>query len=148
MTARLLPDSEALALEAARCYMAKLYGAEWKAKGHEVTFVVEMPTDWHSRGPFVMIRRSSGTARDSRVLDSGVFTVHTFAGSRRDASRLARQVRQCLYMAALERFHNEEGALTYFKEVTGPLYSSGDTQLDHPDVNRFVASYILYSHPL
>ncbi|MEU5299714.1 hypothetical protein ACH4YO_08130 [Streptomyces noursei] len=143
LTAYLLPDSEAIVIEAAGVYLEKEFGVK-------PTIRVAMPNDWYDLFPLVMIRKSSGTARDSNHLDAGVFTVHAFHHSRREASLLARQVRAALKAACTERFRSksEPGnpGLSHFKEVTGPLYSSGDTQLNHPDVHRFVASYIIHSH--
>lgn len=135
----ILPDSESLARDAVEFHMKRDFNPD-------VNVRVIMPNDWKDMFPLVTIRRTSGTARDSQHLDSGVFTVHAFAATRKEASVLSRQVRKALYDACMERFHNEEGGLTFFREVTGPLYSPGDTQLNHPGVHRFVASYILYSH--
>ncbi|MFF4298027.1 hypothetical protein ACFY0N_30775 [Streptomyces vinaceus] len=137
----ILPDSESLARDALEHHLVRDF------KRTDTSVRVIMPNDWIKLFPLVTIRKSSGTARNARYLDSGVFTVHCFAGSRKEASLLSRQVRRALADACLERYSDGEGALTYFKEITGPLYSSGDTQLNHPDVHRFVASYILYSHP-
>ncbi|WP_455908070.1 phage tail termination protein [Streptomyces griseofuscus] len=130
-------------MEAVDTYLKKEFGREAAVR-------VVMPNNWLDIFPLVVIRKSSGTARNSNHLDSGVFTVHCFASTRRDASLLARQVRAALASACRDRFRSElepgNPGLSYFKEVTGPLYSSGDTQLNHADVHRFVASYIVYSH--
>lgn len=143
MTAYLLPDSEAIVIEAIGVYLEKDFGITPNIR-------ISMPNDWYDLFPLVMARKSSGTARDSNHLDAGVFTVHCFHSSRREASLLARQVRAALKAACTDRFRStkEPGnpGLAHFKEVTGPLFSPGDTQLQHSDVARFVASYIVYSH--
>ncbi|MGW1278449.1 phage tail termination protein [Streptomyces tsukubensis] len=143
LTAYLLPDSEAIVTEAVQHYLERDFAAKPVIR-------VAMPADWYDRMPLVVIRRSSGTARVPAHLDAGVFTAHAFHSTRRDASLLARQVRAALLAASAERFRSrtEPGrpGLSHVQEVTGPLYSPGDSQLVHPDVHRFVASYIVSTH--
>ncbi|GEB50445.1 hypothetical protein [Streptomyces cacaoi] len=137
-----LPDAEGIVLEALRAYLPEL-------GGRPVTHVIAMPNDWGRLFPLVMARKSAGSAVDPRYLDSSVFTVHAFASDRREASLLARSVRQALYTAAQAQFAATEygGYLSHFREVTGPMYSAGDTNLNHPDIYRFVASYLLNTRP-
>ncbi|WP_406379052.1 hypothetical protein [Streptomyces sp. NBC_00197] len=139
----LLPDTEAIALEALREYVP-LLGED------PINYVVKMPDEWYHLMPVVMVRRTAGTAEHSSYLDQAVFTVHCFASSRRDASLLSRMVRKGLVDAAKAPFvsKTEGGSMFHFREIGGPFYSAGNDNVHHPDVFRFVASYQLMFRPV
>ncbi|MFB7420776.1 hypothetical protein ACFC1L_40070 [Streptomyces sp. NPDC056210] len=139
----LLPDSEAIALEALRLYVPDLAGTP-------IQYVVKMPDEWYHLMPVVMVRRTAGTAENSSYLDQAVFTVHCFASTRRDASLLSRSIRKGLLDASRVPFvsKTEGGSMFHFREIGGPFYSAGNDNVHHPDVFRFVASYQLMFRPV
>jgi hypothetical protein len=139
----LLPDSEAIALEALREYVPLFNDTEIK-------YVVKMPDEWLHLLPIVMVRRTAGTSEDPSYLDQAVFTVHCFASTRRDASLLSRLVRKGLVDASKAPFVStiEGGSMFRFREIGGPFYSAGNDNVHHPDVFRFVASYQLMFRPV
>lgn len=139
----LLPDSEAIILEALRQYVPEVAGTL-------VKYVVKMPDEWYHQLPLVMVRRTAGTAENSSYLDQAVFTVHTFGSDRREASLLSRMVRKGLVDASKVPFtsQTEGGSMFHFREIGGPFYSAGNDNVHHPDVHRFVASYQLMFRPV
>jgi hypothetical protein len=139
----LLPDSEAIILEALREYVPDV-------AGKPIKYVVKMPDEWYHQIPIVMVRRTAGTAEHSSYLDQAVFTIHCFGNDRREASLLSRMVRKGLVDAARKPFVSvaESGSLFHFREIGGPFYSAGNDNVHHPDVFRFVASYQLMFRPV
>lgn len=139
----LLPDSEAIILEALRTLLPDLNGTP-------ITYVVKMPDEWYHMLPVVMVRRTAGTAEDSSYLDEAVFTTHVFGSDRRTASLLSRMVRKTLLDASRMPYVSatEGGSMFRFREIGGPFYSAGNDNVHHPDVFRFVASYQLMFRPV
>ncbi|MEV4441157.1 hypothetical protein AB0K09_19480 [Streptomyces sp. NPDC049577] len=132
-----LPDSEALVLDALRAYLPA---------GTEVR--VAVPQHWAGVLPLVVARRVGGKARDPRFIDSGMFTVEALAGTRPAASLLARQARGALLAACRDQHRGPDGYLSRFTEVTGPFPTGDALTAGNPEVYRFTATYQLNARPL
>ncbi|QPB09770.1 hypothetical protein CPT_Shady_009 [Streptomyces phage Shady] len=127
-----LPDVEALTLKA---LSGRLTGAR---------VAVDYPADWDTASPLVVAHRVGGAALDARFLDRALMDVQVWAPDRREASRIAREVRAILFDACRSAVSDAEGYLSDFREVTGP-WSPGPG--DHANLSRFIATYQLTARP-
>jgi hypothetical protein len=132
VTTPVLPDVEALTLKALRARLTA------------VRIVVDYPADWDAASPLVVAHRVGGAAPDVRFLDRALMDVQVWHTDRREASRLAREIRAILVDACRAAVSDAEGSLSHFKEVTGP-WSPGPG--DHANLSRFIATYQLTARP-
>ncbi|MFG3200367.1 hypothetical protein ACGFYT_30085 [Streptomyces sp. NPDC048208] len=70
--------------------------------------------------------------------------VQVWHTDRRDASKLARQVRAILVDACADQVSDDEGSLSHFSEISGP-WSPGPG--DYANLSRFIATYQLTARP-
>ncbi|MGW6602033.1 phage tail termination protein [Streptomyces sp. NPDC055036] len=128
MSTPILPDIEALVLEAVRARLTA------------VRVVADLPADWDAASPLVAIHRAGGAAPDARFYDRALMDVQVWHTDRRSASRLGREVRAILVDACALQFSNAEGSLSHFTEVSGP-WNPGPG--DYANLSRFIATYQL-----
>src|SRR5690606_39650946 len=75
----------------------------------EARVCVLMPPDWLESLPIVLIRQVPGGSSDFRGVATGTVDVQAIAGTRRDASALARNARAALVAACAAGLSNGEG---------------------------------------
>lgn len=132
MTTPILPDTENLVLLALRAGLP------------DVRAAVDTPADWDVASPLVVSNRVGGSAADPRFVDRATMNIEVWHPERREASRLARQIRQILFDACQAKLSDAEGSLASFREVIGP-WSPGPE--DNAGISRFVATYQITARP-
>ncbi|OKI71419.1 phage tail termination protein [Streptomyces sp. MJM1172] len=132
MTTPILPDVDALVLKALRARLTA------------VRVAVDLPADWDAASPLVVAHRVGGAAPDARFLDRALMDVQVWHTDRREASKLAREVRAILFDACRTAVSDAEGYLSNFTEVSGP-WSPGPG--DYANLSRFIATYQLTARP-
>ncbi|MFB7643885.1 hypothetical protein ACFC0S_03185 [Streptomyces sp. NPDC056084] len=106
------------------------------------------PDDWAHVLPLVVARRVGGAALDARGIDSALVDVQCAAGTRLEASRLARTARAALANACADQFRGADGYLSHFEDVAGPAeLRTGDPDAG-PDLFRFQATYRVTARPI
>lgn len=126
-----LPDSEALVLDAFRFYVPG------------VEFGVAPLADWNKLMPFVVVYKVGGKTLNPPV-DHSILSVSAFAGTRKQASVVARQVQSALYQAARDGFHSSEGVISAVQTIKAPVPIRDGLSGKHPDSFMFDATYDMW----
>jgi hypothetical protein len=127
-----LPDTEALALDAMRHYVP------------EASYGVAPPQDWSSLMPFVVISKVGGKTLEPPV-DHSILSVSVFAGTRKQASTVARRVQSALYQAARDGFSTADGAIAAVNTIKGPIPIRDGLSGKHADSFMFDATYNMWA---
>lgn len=116
----------------------------------EARVCVLMPPDWLESLPIVLIRQVPGGSSDFRGVATVTVDVQAIAGTRRDASALARNARAALVAACAAGFSNGEGYLGAFRDVSGlPVEIRGGQPGDDPHQHfRFQGTYQVVVRPV
>lgn len=133
MDFHLMPDTEALALDALRHYMAD----------DGVTFVVEPQTGWSGELPFAVVYKVDGSAIDERLIDESVLSVTFVASDRKTASTLSRKGHAYLRQAAMDNFSTAEGVIVGFRTIKDPVTVHDGLTGKHADSVAFDATYVV-----
>lgn len=96
-----------------------------------------------------MVRATpGGSSANPRHYLTCYFEVEAFAGSRGDASSLARQVEIALARACAECFRAAGGYMFRFREVTAPAQVYDGLSSKHGDTCMFQGTYQISVRPL
>lgn len=116
--------------------------------GGKLRIFPQPPRDW-DKGAFLVVRATpGGSSANPRHYLTCYFEVEAFAGSRGDASSLARQVEIALARACAECFRAAGGYMFRFREVTAPAQVYDGLSSKHGDTCMFQGTYQISVRPL
>lgn len=134
----ILPDTEALAIEALRFYMPT----------DGVEFLIEIPKGWNGKLPFCVVSGVGGKSPDPRYIDQTLLSVSLFADNRKQASYLSRKVMASLFQAVRDGFRNSEGCFSHFKVTKVPTDTKDGLSGKHADAAMYDATYTVWVRAL
>ncbi|SFI81854.1 hypothetical protein SAMN05216275_10575 [Streptosporangium canum] len=142
----MIPDPEKAIIAALHHYMPELL----TQAGSRV--YSQAPEDWDKQNFLVVRATPGGASRQPHLYSTCYFEIESFASSRGEASRLARQSGVAMEKAARENFRYidgpEMGYLFRFREVNAPSRIYDGLSSKHGDTYMFQGTYQISTRPL